>query len=108
MDKYNSRKIGTKGFAGFTEIVQRIDRKNKKAITPTEAQDIYETMMSKATSKKEIVKIYMRVECGGRYLTFAKPSDIVTDIDEYWQGKVKHTTQFTDFKFIDYIIKKET
>ncbi len=107
MQKYEMKLKRDRTFkkGGFSEKVKRVIRKDKKEMTPEETISIYETLLKAAEKQGRAIDVVFRAMGGNGYKTFTDPARIRTEQDEYWTGKVKETSKFTNFKYVDIYIK---
>lgn len=102
--KYTMEELKVRDLGNKKEAVKRIRRRDDKKMTAKEVRDLYFTTLKKIkeTTDKDAY-IIARCRTGTTTVTFIEPADILDDA-EYWDGKVRDSSKFTDFYYTDFHI----
>ncbi len=97
-------------FLGIKEQVYKITRKDKQMkITPEDIRQLVKSIEGQAAKKNETIRLMVRGLNGMRMFTLKGFDEElnVHDFDEYFQGKVKDVSKFSDFSQLQVTIMKE-
>ncbi len=111
MDKLGiaMKELGSRSFGDSTEKTFQINKSDGKSmITPEEIRKIVTSIEKQAEKKGDKIRLMIRGLNGTRRFTlkgFDEELNVMDD-DEYFEGKAKDVTKFTDFFQVQITVEK--
>ena len=109
MSELEYETLESRQFLKVKEITYKVTRKDKKMnITPEDVRQLVKSIETQASKRGETIRLMVRALNGMREFTlkgFDTDLDVL-DFEEYFEGKVKDISKFTDFAQLEITIMK--